>query len=115
MNALQSRKQLLIAESELNRAQLDEDLAALTTDLRGLTERARSFGAIASSAAVLVTGLVALQRVRTGSAGAKSGWRRTIAKGAGLVSSLWFAFRARQHTQVDQQTENERQNHVTQH
>ncbi len=115
MNALQSRKQLLIAESELNRAQLVEDLAALTTDVRRLTERARSFGALASSAAVLVTGLVALQRVRTGSAGAKSGWRQTIAKGAGLVSTLWLAFRARSRHPRDQPPAEERQNHVTQH
>lgn len=115
MNALQSRKQLLIAESELNRAQLVEDLAALTTDVRRLTDRARSFGAIASSAAVLVTGLVALQRVRNGSAGAKSGWRQTITKGAGLVSTLWLAFRARPRHPADGSAEKERQHHVAQH
>ena len=115
MNALQSRKQLLISESEFNRAELVKDLAALTTDLGGLTERARSFGALASFAAVLVTGLVAFQRVRTGSAGAKSGWRQTIAKGAGLVSTLWLAFRAPPRNPVDEPAENERQNHVAQH
>lgn len=115
MNALQSRKQLLISESEFNRAHLVKDLTALTADVHRLAERARAFGAIASSAAVLVTGLVALQRVRTGSAGAKSGWRQTIAKGAGLVSTLWLAFRARSRHPVGQPAEDERQNHVAQH
>lgn len=115
MNSLESRKQLLIAESELNRAQLDEDLAALTTDVRRLTDRAKSFGVIASSAAVLVTGLVAFQRGRAGIASAPSGWGQMVIKGAGLVSTLWLAFRAKQRNQVDQEAENERQNHVAKH
>jgi hypothetical protein len=62
MNPLESRKQLLIAESELNRAQLVADLAALTAGVRAITDRARSFGSIASSAAVLVAGLAAFRR-----------------------------------------------------
>lgn len=49
LNPLESRKRLLIAESELNRAQLAGDMAALTTGIRTLTGRAKSFGAIASS------------------------------------------------------------------
>jgi hypothetical protein len=40
MNPLESRKQLLIAESELNRAQLVVDLAALTDGVRTLADRA---------------------------------------------------------------------------
>lgn len=95
MNSLESRKELLIAESELNRAQLVEELAALKTDVRLLADRARSFGTIASSVAVLVTGLVAIQRRRAGNAGKKSGWGQAIIKGAGLVSTLWLAFRSR--------------------
>jgi hypothetical protein len=41
----------LIAESELNRAQLVGDLAVMTAGVRTLTDRAKSFGSIASSAA----------------------------------------------------------------
>jgi hypothetical protein len=51
---LELRKQLLLAESELNRAQLVGDMAALTAGVRTLTDRAKSFGSIAPSAAVLV-------------------------------------------------------------
>jgi hypothetical protein len=115
MNTLPSRKQLLIAESELNRAQLVEAVAALTTDLHGLRERAKSFGAIASSVAVLITGLVACQRGRAEIAGAKSGWWQTIIKGAGLVSTLRLAFRARSRHPGPQPAADERQNHVAQH
>jgi hypothetical protein len=95
MNSLESRKQILIAESELNRAQLVGDMAALTADVRTLTDRAKSFGSIASSAAVLVAGLAAFRRGKPVDADAKPSRLQTILKGAGLISTLWLAFRPR--------------------
>jgi hypothetical protein len=93
MTPLESRKQLLLAESELNRAQLAGDMAALTARVRMLTDRAKSFSAIASSAAVLVSGLAAFQRGKPAVAGAKHSWLQTILKGAGLISTIWLALR----------------------
>ena len=101
MNPLESRKQLLIAESELNRAQLAGDLAALTAGVRTLTDRAKSFSAIASSAAVLVAGLAAFRRGKSVDAEGKPSWLQTIHKGAGLISTLWLAFRSRGRDQQD--------------
>ena len=95
MNSLESRKQILIAESELNRAQLVGDMAALTAGVRTLTDRAKSFGSIASSAAMLVAGLAAFQRGKPVDADAKPSWLRTILKGTGLISTLWLVFRPR--------------------
>ena len=92
MNPLQSRKQLLLAVSELNRAQLVADMTALTADVRALTGRARCIGLIVSSAAALVAGLAAFRQGKPADAGAKPSWLQTILKGAGLVSSLWTAF-----------------------
>ena len=60
LNPLASRKQLLIAESELNRAQLAEDWQAVAGEISSLTARAKSFGTLASAAAVLVTSLIAV-------------------------------------------------------
>jgi hypothetical protein len=97
MNPLESRKQLLIAESELNRAQLIGDMAALTADVRTLTDRVKTYSSIASAAAVLVTGLAACQRGKCVDADAKPSWLQTILKGAGLVSTFWLAFRAKDH------------------
>ena len=94
INPLESRKQLLIAESELNRAQLAGDMAALTAGVRTLTDRTKSFGSIASSAAVLVAGLAAFRRGKPMGADAKPSWLRTILKGAGLISTFWLAFRS---------------------
>jgi hypothetical protein len=99
MSPLESRKQLLLAESELNRAQLAGDMAMLRAGMRTLTNRARSFEVIASSAAVLVTGLAAFRRVRPANAGAKSSWWQIILKGAGLMSTVWLAFRSQSQCQ----------------
>ena len=95
MNPLELRKELLIAESELNRAQLVGDMAALTAEVRTLTDRAKSFGSIASSAAVLVAALAAFKRGKPVDADAKPSWLKTILKGAGLISTLWLAFRSK--------------------
>lgn len=94
INPLESRKQLLIAESELNRAQLVGDMAALMAGVRTLTDRAKSFGSIASSAAVLVAGLAAFRRGKPVDASARPSRLQTILKGAGLISTLWLAFRS---------------------
>jgi hypothetical protein len=95
MNSLQSRKRLLVAESELNRAQLVGDLAAVTASVRSLSHCAKSFGLIASFAAALVAGLAAFRRGKPAEATAKPSWLQTVLKGAGLVSTLWAAFRPR--------------------
>lgn len=95
LNPLESRKQLLLAESELNRAQLVVDMAALSADVCALTDRAKSLGSLASSAAMLVAGLAAFRRGTPADAPAKPSWFKRILQGAGVVSSLWLAFRSR--------------------
>ena len=95
VNPLASRKQLLVAESELNRAQVVQDLAALAAEARALGDRAKSFSFVTSSAAALVSGLAAFQRGKHPDADAKPSWTRTILKGAGLISNLWLAFRSK--------------------
>ena len=101
LNPLESRKQLLIAESELNRAQLLQEWAALTAGVRTLTHRAKSFRSITSSAAVLMAGLAAFRRGKPGGADVKPSWFQSILKGAGIVSSLELAFRSQRRHQKD--------------
>src|SRR5688572_30286624 len=91
MNPIESRKRLLVAESEFNRAQLAQEWVAVTNDVRALTDRVKSVGAIASAAALLVAGIMAFRRVKSGRGRAKPSWLRTILKGAVLVSTLWPA------------------------
>jgi hypothetical protein len=101
ISPLQSRKQLLLAESELNRALLVGDLAALTADVRALAARAKSISLIASSTAALVAGVAAFRRKKSAPGDATPSWLQTILKGAGLVSTLWLAFRAKERVQED--------------
>jgi hypothetical protein len=103
VNPLESRKQLLIAESELNRAQLVQEWVVMTAGARTLTDRAKSFGSIASSAALLVAGLASFRRGKSGDTGVKPSWLQTILKGAGLISTLWLAFRAKGHDQENKE------------
>ena len=101
VSPLELRKQLLIAESELNRAHLAQEWGAMAVGVRMLTDRARSFGSIASAAALLVAGLAAFRRGKCGDADVKPSWLQTILKGAGLISTLWLAFRSQGRHQKD--------------
>jgi negative regulator of sigma E activity len=95
MNPLESRKQLLIAESELNRAQLVQEFQTMTDEVHSLARQARTITSFASAAATLVAGIVSFRKKKSAPAPEKPSWLRTIVKGAGLAGSLWSEFRAR--------------------
>jgi hypothetical protein len=93
MNSLISRKQLLIAESELNRAQLVQDWQTIADEFHSLTKQARTISSFASAAASLVAGLASFRRKKPEPAAGKPSWLKTILNGAGLVSTFWQTFR----------------------
>jgi hypothetical protein len=93
MSPLESRKQLLIAESELNREQLLQELRRMKDEVHSLTIQARTISSFASAAATLVAGIVSFRQKK--SAPEKPSWWRTILKGAQLAGSLWSEFQAR--------------------
>ena len=95
VSPLQSRKQLLIAESELNRAQLSEEWETIAHGVRDLAHRAKTVAVWASSAALLVAGVTALRRGTPAPGTSKSSWFQKILNGARMASTIWFAFRAR--------------------
>src|ERR1035437_6502468 len=62
LNPLESRKQMLVAESELNRAVLEDEWQAMAHGVRDFAHRAKNIAAWASSAALVVAGVTALWR-----------------------------------------------------
>ena len=94
MKPLESRKQMLIAESELNRAQLFKEWQAMSGEVHALTQKAKTIGGFAS-VATLVASLVLLRRNKSEPSGEKSSWWQAAIKGTGVVTSLWQMFRSR--------------------
>jgi hypothetical protein len=97
LSPLESRKRLLLAESELNRAQLYEEWQTMTHGVRDLAHRAKIIAAWASSAALLLAGVTALRRGPPTPGAAELSWFQKIPNGARLASAIWFAFRPRGH------------------
>jgi hypothetical protein len=95
VSPLASRKQLLIAESELNRAELTEEWQTMAHEIRDVARRAKTIAGWASSAVMLVAGVAALRRRPTAPSTAKSSWFQKVLNGARVASTIWFAFRAR--------------------
>ncbi len=92
---LELRKQRLITESELNRAQLSEEWQTMACGVRDLAHRAKAIAARAPSAALLAAGLAAFRRRQP--AATKSSWCQRILNGVRLATTVWFAFRTRGH------------------
>jgi hypothetical protein len=95
VSLLESRKQLLIAESEINRAQLRQEWEAIAGGVTSLTHRVKSFGSFASTAALLVPALGAFRCNSSVPAAAKSSRLETLLKGTRLACSIWLLLRAR--------------------
>jgi hypothetical protein len=93
LNPLASRKQLLIAESELNRAQLVQDWQAVADGVHSVANRARTLGSVLSATASLAAGLASFRRKKSAPAAEKPSWWQTILKGAELISTVWQVFR----------------------
>jgi hypothetical protein len=95
MNALESRKQLLIAESELNRAQLAQEWRTMADSVHSIASHAKTVSSLVLSGASLISGLLALRRIKSASAGKKRPWWQALLKGAQWVGSLWLESRPR--------------------
>ena len=97
LTPLGSRKQLLLVESELNRAQLINELHAFKSEVHHLKEQVHAIGSIASSAAKLATTFSAISAAfthRGHNENKKSSWISTLLNGARAGASIWGALRS---------------------
>ncbi|MGZ4974193.1 MAG: hypothetical protein ACXWJB_13980 [Limisphaerales bacterium] len=89
---MQARKSLLIAESEINRAEMLHELQEISGGVRALIDRVKSVGSLASAATLLVS---AFPLRDSQPPARKSSWVNTLFKGAKLAGSVWLAWRSR--------------------
>ncbi len=97
VNRLQLQKELLVAESEINRAQLIEEWQAMTGGVRTFRARLKSVSELASAVALLVTAVSAFRRERAAARSAKFSWFDMALKGAKVAVSLWTVLRPSDH------------------
>ena len=97
LTPLESRKQLLLVESELNRAQLLNELRDLQCELHQLRAQAQAIASAAASAAKVASTVSAIGSVLTQRREAekgKSSWISRLLSGARTGASLWAAWQA---------------------
>jgi hypothetical protein len=95
LTPLELRKRMLIAESEINRADLCQECEAIAGGFRSFADRAKTISSYASVAAALVAGFTAFQRSKSTPGEEKRPWVQTVLNGLRLAASVWLAFRAR--------------------
>jgi pantothenate kinase len=98
MTPLETKKQLLLTESELNRAQLIEDLATMQDEIHRVADQVRPLVSLISSATTLATTFTALRRTwsaREDRRNGKRSWISSVLHGVQSGAALWQAFRAR--------------------
>jgi len=93
MTPIASRKKLLIAESDLNRAQLEQEWRAMADTAQALAYRAGTIRSLVSMSLTLVSSLLSLRQKSDAPATEKPSWLQSILKGAQLVGSFWSEFR----------------------
>jgi len=93
VTSLETRKQLLVMESDLNRAYLCEEIVRLADDLRAVGNELHSAAAVASS--IFTTFAPKNNGAAEESPPEKPSWVSTIVRGVKLGTSLWLAFRSK--------------------
>jgi hypothetical protein len=97
LTPLESRKQLLLVESELNRAQLINELRDFKAEIHHLQDQVQMLGSIASSATKLATTFSAIGNAfthRDSGGKKKTSWLSTLLNGARTGASIWGAVRS---------------------
>ncbi len=95
LSPLQVRKQLLIVESEINRAQLQQDWLTISQGLHQAVGWTRTITTWTSAALLLVKRMAGASHSKVASTPEKESWFQGVLRGAELVCRLWMDFRNR--------------------
>jgi hypothetical protein len=94
LTVLQTRKQLLVTVAEVQREQLDEDLATIQDGVHGLGRKVKLAGTVASGVAMLATVFSLFRRKRSPDRNGKTSLISGVVQGARLASAIVGAFRS---------------------
>jgi hypothetical protein len=97
LTTLETRKQLLLVESELNRAQLLNELSDFKNELHLLKNQVEAIGSLAASAAKLATTFSTIGTAFTHRAAGENGktsWISTLLNGARTGAVIWATLRS---------------------
>jgi hypothetical protein len=99
LNSLQTRKRLLITESEVNRAELVNELKKVKGEISHLKKQVRTFGSIASSAALAATAFSLFRKRKVASesfngSGKVASWISSALAGARIGTSLFLKIKS---------------------
>jgi hypothetical protein len=97
MKDLESRKQLLVAESELNRASLEWEWRRMVGEVHALRRQSETISSLVKAAATMASGLSSLCGNRPSRAPEKFSWGQAVLKGAALAGTFWSELRAKIH------------------
>lgn len=95
LKTLQIRKELLIAEAELLRAQLGHDLDVIHRGFADMGEKAKSAASYASIITTVIAGISEFRRARQPSAGGKPSFFSTLLAGIRTASTIWGSIQSR--------------------
>ena len=90
VSPLQVRKKLLLAESELHRAELVRELKELKGEVEHIKSHLKTVGSIASSAALAASAFSLFRRHLSRNGSGKPSWISTALAGARIGTSLFL-------------------------
>jgi hypothetical protein len=99
LSSLQTRKKLLLAESEVNRAELVRELHKVKGEISHIKKQVCAIGSVASSAALAATAFSLFRKRKTSSessngSGKAASWLSAALAGARIGTSLFLKIRS---------------------
>ena len=94
LTSLALRKQLLLAESEVNRVHLANDCRRLVEESQVIVDRVHSiYSSVMSVVSIGVAGFKAAKDMRAASGNGKASWISKVFNGVRVGAALWKSFR----------------------
>jgi hypothetical protein len=98
LTVIQARKKLLVAESEVNRAELLREIGALKGEITHIKKQMRTISSIASSAALVATAFSLFRNHRSSAENShgpkKTSWITAALAGARIGTSLFLKIKS---------------------